>query len=68
MFESTCSLTDVHLSAGAQHFIDDIYSLLCREGVFDLSEERTESGSGLEHHSDTEVLHTLLILSLTSAI
>ena len=56
-FESsyTCSLADVHLSAGAWHFVD-VCLLLHREGLFDLSEERTEGGSGLEHHSDVEVL------------
>ena len=50
-----CSLADVHLSAGARHFVDGICLLLPGEGVFDLSEERTEGGSGLEHHSDVEV-------------
>ena len=51
-----CSLADVHLSAGARHFVDDVYLLLSGKGVLDLSEERTESGSGLEHRSDVEVL------------
>ena len=50
-FKSTCDLADVHLSAGAWHFIDKICLLLhregifdLREGVFDLSKERTEGG------------------------
>ena len=62
-----CSLTDVHLSVDAWHFIDDVCLLLPGEGVLDLSEKRTEGGSGLEHCSDVEVLHTLLICSLTPA-
>ena len=65
-FESTCSLADVHLSACAWYFIDDVCLLLHREGVFDFSEERTEGGSGLEHRSDVEVLTHLLDL-LTNA-
>ena len=28
-FELMCSLADVNLSAGAWHFVDDIYLLLC---------------------------------------
>ena len=36
-FESTCSLADVHLSAGAWYFVDNICLLLRREGVLDLS-------------------------------
>ena len=55
-FKPTCSLTDVHLSAGAWHFVDDICLLLPGEGVLDLSDERTEGGSRFEHHSDVEVL------------
>ena len=50
-----CSLANVYLSAGAWHFIDDVCLLLPEEGVLDLSEERTEGGSGLEHRSDVEV-------------
>ena len=55
-FESTCRLADVYLSAGAWNFVDDVGLLLHREGVLDLSEERTESESGLEYRSDVEVL------------
>ena len=55
-FELTPSLVDVHLSAGAWYFVDNVHLLLHREGVLDLSEERTEGGSGLEHRSDVEVL------------
>ena len=55
-FESTPSLADVYLSAGARYFVDNVHLLLHREGVLDLSEERTEGGSGLEHRSDVEVL------------
>ena len=51
-----CSLTDVYLSADPWHFIDNICLLLHREGIFDLSEERMEGGSGLEHHPDVQVL------------
>ena len=51
-FESMCSLTDVHLSTGAWHFTDNVCLLLHREGVFDLTEERTEGGSRLEPHFD----------------
>ena len=54
-FESTSSLANVHFSAGARYFVD-VCLLLHREGVLDLSEERTEGGSGPEHHSDVEVL------------
>ena len=50
-FESTCSLTDVHLSAGARYFIDDVCLLLHGERVLDFSKERTEGGSGLEYRS-----------------
>ena len=35
-FESTCSLADVHLSTGAQYFVDNVCLLLHREGVLDL--------------------------------
>ena len=55
-FESTSSLADVHLSTGALYFEDNVCLLLHREGILDLSEERTKGGSGLEHHSDVEVL------------
>ena len=55
MFLQTCSPADVHLSTGAWHFIDDVCLLLPGEGVLDLSEERTEGGSRLEHRSDIEV-------------
>ena len=55
-FESTCSLTDVYLSAGAWYFVDDVCLLLHREGVFDFSEERMEGGIRLEYSSDVEVL------------
>ena len=68
-FGSTCSLADVHLSAGAWHFVDNVCLLLHREGVFDLSEERTEGGSGLEHRSDVEVLtHPPVLLTVTSYV
>ena len=50
-----CSLTNVHLFAGAWHFVDDVCLLLLGEGVFDLCEERTEGGFRLEHCSDVEV-------------
>ena len=50
LFRSTCSLADVHLSAGARYSIDHICLLLHREG------ERMEGGSGPEHCSDVEVL------------
>ena len=50
-----CSLADVHLSAGARHFVDDVCLLLPGVGVLDLSVERTEGGSGLKHRSDDEV-------------
>ena len=55
-FESTCRLADVHLSAGARYFTDNVCLLPHREGALDLSEERTEGGSRLEHRSDVEVL------------
>ena len=55
-FEPTPSLADVHLSAGARYFVDNVRLLLHREGVLDLSEERTEGGSGPEHRFDVEVL------------
>ena len=55
-FKSTCSLANVHLSADAWHFVDDVCLLLHRERIFDFSEERTEGGSRLEHRSDVEVL------------
>ena len=32
-----CSLANVHLSAGARHFVDDVRLLLPGEGVLDLS-------------------------------
>ena len=58
-FESMSSLADVHLSAGALYFIDNVCLLLHMEGVLDFSEERTEGGSGPEHRSDIEVFtHT----------
>ena len=50
-----CSLPSVHLSTGAQYFVDNVRLLLHREGVLDPSEERTEGGSGSEHRSDVEV-------------
>ena len=50
-----CSLADVHLSTGTRHFVHDVCLLLPGEEVLDLSEERMEGGSGLEHHSDVEV-------------
>lgn len=43
-----------HLLGSAQYFGDDIHLLLCRKGIFDLREKWTESGSGLEYHSDVE--------------
>ena len=51
----------VHLSAGAWYFVDNVFLLLQRGrgGVLDLSEEKmmgTEGGSGSEHRSDVEVL------------
>ena len=49
----TCSLADVHLSAGAWHFVDDVCLLLPGERVLDISEE---GGSRLEYRSDVEVL------------
>ena len=55
-FEPTSSLADVHLSAGVRHFVDKVCLLLHWEGVLDLSEERTDGGSGPEHCSDVEVL------------
>ena len=53
-FKLACSLTNVHLSTGAWHFVDDVCLLLLGEWILDLSEERTEDGSGLEHHSNVE--------------
>ena len=52
--KQACSLTNVHLSTGAWHFVD-ICLLLPVEGILDLSEERTGGGSGLEHRSDVKV-------------
>ena len=51
-----CSLADIHVSTGAWHFVDNICLFLHKEGVLDLSEERTVGGSGLEHHPVVEVL------------
>ena len=65
-FDSTCGLTDVHLPTGARYFVD-VCLLLHKEGVLDLSEERMEGGSKLEHCSDVEILtHTSEILTHTS--
>ena len=62
-----CSLADVHLSAGARHFIDDVCLLLRGEGVLDPSEERTVCGSRLEHRSDVEVpTHVFSAFTVTS--
>ena len=55
-FEPTPSLADVHLFTDARYFIDNVRLLLHREGILDLSEERTEGGSRPEHRSDVEVL------------
>ena len=55
-FKLMCSLADIQFSTGAWHFIDDVCLLLNREGVFDLSEERMDGGSGNEHCSDIQVL------------
>ena len=55
MHESLCSIRSVlsrrvvspmYLSAGAWHFVDNICLLLCREGAFDLNEERIADRSG----------------------
>ena len=68
-FRRVSSLADVHLSAGARHFVDDVCLLLHMEGVFDFNEERTEGGSGLEHRSDVEVLtHSLDLLTNASYV
>ena len=53
-FESTSSLANVHFSAGAQYFVDNVWLLLHKEGVLDLSEE---GESGPEHRLKS--LHTL---------
>ena len=67
--KSTCSLADVHLSAGAWRFVDDICLLLHGEGVLDLSNKRMEGGSGLEYHSNVEVLsHPPDLLTNTSYV
>ena len=76
-FESTCSLAYVHLFTGAWHFVNDVCLLLHREGIFDISEERTEGGSLTLVRRELKVgpdlntalmlkfLHTLLFRSLT---
>ena len=46
--------------------VDYVCLILHKEGVLDLSEERTEGGSGLEHCSDVEV-HTHPPNPLTNA-
>ena len=46
------------------YFVDDVCLLLHKEGMFDLSKEWTEGGSGLEHSTNVEVP---LVLSLTPA-
>ena len=38
-FQLTLSPANVHLSTGAWYFVDDVYLLLCREGVLDLRKE-----------------------------
>ena len=64
-FESTCNLANVHLSAGAWHFVDNACLFHHKEGVFDLSEERTDGGPDSNTALMLKSLHTLLILSLT---
>ena len=65
--KSTPSLANVQLSARAQYFVDDIWLLLCREEVFDPSEEQTEGVSDLNTAWMLKSLHTLQILSLMPA-
>ena len=64
-FEPTPSLADVHLSAGARYFVDNVRLLLHREGVLVRREQRV--GPDLNTAPMLKSLHTLLIRSLSPA-
>lgn len=54
-FQLMSSLACVYVSAGARCFLDNVHLLLCREVVFNHSEEWTEGGAILEHCSNVNV-------------
>ena len=59
-FKSACSLADVYLSAGAGHFVDDVFLLLPGEGSLTLVRRERREGPDLNTTLMLKSPHALL--------